>query len=148
MGQPTTRKNSTKAAGTRRERFARYFPRLFAYVQAMTGDESTARDATACAFEATLGEDHLDENEFALSLFTAGRELCVARARARASLTEIEHEVLSLTFDAQLPRAQVAELLDLEGDAVVGILLSGLHKLNDAAAAQAPVSHRMHGLTA
>jgi DNA-directed RNA polymerase specialized sigma24 family protein len=130
----TDSENSDGTAGARRQRFARYFPRLFAYVQAMTGDEGAARDATAGAFEATLSEDHADENEFILSLFTAGRELCAARARARDELTELEHEVLSLTFDAQLTRAQVADLLVLDGDAVIATMLSGLRKLNEASA--------------
>jgi DNA-directed RNA polymerase specialized sigma24 family protein len=145
MGQ-THNDTPEEIAGARRQRFARYFPRLFAYVQAMTGDELAAREAAAGAFEATLGEDHADENEFILSLFTAGRELCAARARARDTLTDLEHEVLSLTFDAQLTRTQVGELLVLDGDAVVTTLLSGLRKLNEASA---PAPNRpAHRLTA
>jgi DNA-directed RNA polymerase specialized sigma24 family protein len=150
MGQPSAQNDtSADTAGSRRQRFARYFPRLFAYVQAMTGSEAIARDTAASAFEATLGEDHRDENEFTLSLFATGRELCIARARARDSLTDVEHEVLSLTFDAQLTREQVAELLGVNGAVVVATLLSGLRKLRDASPAAKPAqAPAPHGLTA
>lgn len=131
MGQKTAFNQTNTIAGAGRRRFTRYFPRLFAYLQAMTGDETAAREAAASAFEATLREPPSDENEFTLSLFTAGREISRAQAAGHGELSSTENEVVSLTFDAQLTRSQVAELLGVEEDAVMAALLSGLHKLRD-----------------
>jgi DNA-directed RNA polymerase specialized sigma24 family protein len=147
MGQNTTLHDTTETAGNSRRRFTRYFPRLFAYLRAMTGNESTARDAAASAFEATLAEAADDENEFTTALFAAGRVLCPAAGVAGDGLSDMEREVISLTFDAQLTRAQVAELLGTDADAVVKALLSGLRRLRDESAADTGL-RAVHGLPA
>lgn len=115
-----------------RRRFTRYFPRLFAYVRAMSDDYSTGVDTVVAAFEAALSEPHADEDAFVLSLFANARALCGVRSAAHDTR---EREVLSLTFDAQLTREQVSALLKLPVDAVVSTLLRGLRRLQTLDAA-------------
>jgi len=109
-----------------RQRFARYFPGLFAYVRAMSDDYSTSVDKVVSAFEMALSEPHANEDAFVLSLFCHARDLCGVNSTAHDTS---EREILSLTFDAQLTREQVSVLLELPLDTVVSTLLRGLNRL-------------------
>ena len=106
-----------------RQRFARYFPGLFAYVRAMSNGYATGVDKIVTAFEIALSEPHADEDSFVLSLFTNARRLCSVDSTAHDTS---EREVISLTFDAHLTREQVSVLLEIPVGAVVSTLLTGL----------------------
>ena len=96
-------------AGARREvhseRFAAYFPRLFAYACAATGDDEAARDVVVSAFSEEFSRADND------------------------GLTPREREVISLLFDAQLDRAQIGVLLGIRDEVVATTLVRGLRKL-------------------
>ena len=127
MGQITAiNSGSPEISVAQRRRFARYFPGVFAYVRAMSNDYATGVEKVVSAFEIALSESHDDEEDFAFSLFTSARRLCGA---VGTTPDTCEREVLSLTFDAQLTREQVADLLELPVDVVVSTLLSGLRRL-------------------
>ncbi len=133
MGQITAiNGGASKISVAHRQRFARHFPGLFAYVRAMSNGYATGVDKVVSAFETALSEPHANEEAFVLSLFTHARELCGVHSTAHDTT---EREVLSLTFDAQLTREQVSVLLDLPVDAVVSILLRGLNRLQTLRAA-------------
>ena len=129
-----------------RQRFARYFPGLFAYVRAMCDGYATGVDKVVSAFEMALSEPHANEDAFVLSLFANARELCGVHS---AGQDTSEREVLSLTFDAQLTREQVSVLLDLPVGAVVSTLLRGLRRLQTLrAATEAAGDAALHGFAA
>lgn len=124
------RSKAQKDPDMRRDRFSRYFPRLFSYAYGLTGDAETAKDATVAAFATVLKEDQLTEPDFAHALFTAARHLCLKhRSPSREGLTAIEQEIVTLLFDAQLSRAEVEQLLGVGPETVVTTLVSGLKKL-------------------
>ena len=121
---------------TVRRLFSAYFPRLFAYCLTATGDERAARDLVVEAFgQVTSRASVLGEDDTAVLLFGAARGLCrarqAARRRKREGLTAEEREVLSLVFDAQLCREQIACLLQLNPQDVAAVLARGLRKLRE-----------------
>ena len=133
MGQITAiNGGASRISVAHRQRFARYFPGLFAYVRAMSNGYATGVDKVVTAFEIALSEPHADEDSFVLSLFTNARQLCGVDSTAHDTS---EREVLSLTFDAHLTREQVSALLEMPVGAVVSTLLSGLRRLQTLRAA-------------
>ncbi len=129
-----------------RQRFARYFPGLFAYVRAMSDGYSTGVDKVVSAFEMALSEPHANEDAFVHSLFSNARELCSVDSTAH---DVSEREVLSLTFDAQLTREQVSALLGLPVGTVVSTLLRGLRRLQTLrVATEAAGDAALHGFAA
>ena len=124
----------------RRSRFGTYFPRVFAYVHHRTGDEGTTRELVAEAFSRVFSRaDDVKEDEFRLALFGAAREMCGGvRGPAAEGLTERERDLVSLLFDGQLDRAEVASLLDVREETVTAELVRALKKLR-AGLGKAPV---------
>jgi len=122
-----------EADETRRDRFGAYFPRVFAYVQHNTGDEAVTRDLVAEAFTRVFSMSaEPKEAEYRLALFRAARELCEgahAPAAAEECLTPRERDIISLLFDAQLNRGEVASILEMEEQAVTSELVRALKKL-------------------
>jgi DNA-directed RNA polymerase specialized sigma24 family protein len=132
MRHTRARGSADKTGRTRDERFARYFARLFSYAFGLTGDEEAAREVSVAAFAVVLPRDYLEEEDFAVALFTAARKMTSRPRNASANgLTPDEQEIISLVFDAQLTRSEIARLLGLHAEAVVGRLVSGLRKLRD-----------------
>lgn len=127
------RTKRTTPTDSRRERFSQHFPRLFAYVYGVTGNEETAREVTIASFTSVLNADALDEHDFTQALYTAARKLIRKQRDARKDgLTANEREIMSLLFDAQLSRAEVAELLGIKDESLLATLVGGLKKLRDA----------------
>lgn len=126
-------------------RFAKYFPKVFAYAHSWTLDEERSREIVIEAFARvfSLGMD-LDDDHFAVALFSVTRDLCSgARSTsgpADAGLSDPEREVLALLFDAQLTRHQVGSLLTMPEDSVVTTLVNGLRKLKAVLPAGSTVS--------
>jgi DNA-directed RNA polymerase specialized sigma24 family protein len=124
-------------AGARREvqseRFAAYFPRLFAYACAATSDDEAAREVVVSAFSDAFSRADIREDEFEIDLFRTARAICQSseyRARRHNDgLTPREREVISLLFDAQLDRAQIGLLLGVRDEVVATALVRGLRKL-------------------
>lgn len=124
-------------AGARREvqseRFAAYFPRLFAYACAATGDDEAARDVVVSSFSDAFSRADAREDEFEIDLFRTARAICQSGEyrvrRHNDGLTPREREVLSLLFDAQLDRAQIGVLLGIRDEVVAMTLVRGLRKL-------------------
>jgi DNA-directed RNA polymerase specialized sigma24 family protein len=147
MGQITAINGvASKISVAHRQRFARHFPGLFAYVRAMSNGYATGIDKVVSAFEIALSETHADEDAFVLSLFTNARKLCGVDSSAHDAS---EREVLSLTFDAQLTREQVSVLLEMPVGAVVSILLRGLRRLKTLRlATEAAGDAALHGFAA
>ena len=118
---------------TRRVRFGAYFPRLFAYVQHSTAEEGATRELVAEAFARVFSRvPDAREDEFRLALFGAARDLCEGNRTpwaAEETLTPRERDVISLLFDGQLIRGEVACLLDVPEETVTAVLVSGLKKL-------------------
>jgi len=114
-----------------RERFGAYFPRLFAYCFAATGDEKSAQDAVATAFAGVFTLPDMREEDFEIELFRAARQFSREQGHAHYTdgLNSREREVISLLFDAQLNRDQVSEILNIREETVVNTLLRGLRKL-------------------
>lgn len=129
-------------AGARREvqseRFSKYFPRLFAYSCAATGDDETARDIVVSAFSEVFGRPDMREDEFELQLFRTTREICQSGdysiRRRNDGLSPRERDVLSLLFEGQLNRVQISALLGIKQDAVAVTLVRGLRKLRNSLA--------------
>ncbi len=127
-------------AGARREvqseRFAAYFPRVFAYACAATGDDEAARDVVVSAFSDAFSRADTREAEFEIDLFRTARAICQSGEyrvrRHNDGLTPREREVLSLLFDAQLDRAQIGVLLGIKEEVVATTLVRGLRKLRTA----------------
>ncbi len=123
------------------DRFVCYFPRVFAYALGITGDETTAREVTVAAFAVAYSLPDMREREFEVEIFRCARESVRGIGGARRSrdgLSPREREVLSLVFDGQLSRDQVARLLSLRPETILGTLLKGLRKLRDPLPAAAP----------
>jgi DNA-directed RNA polymerase specialized sigma24 family protein len=116
---------------TQRSRFGTYFPRVFAYVHHRTGDEGTTRELVAEAFARVFSRaEELKEDEFRLALFGAARELCDGvRGPSAEGLTERERDLVSLLFDGQLDRGEVACLMDVREETVTAELVRALKKL-------------------
>jgi DNA-directed RNA polymerase specialized sigma24 family protein len=150
MGSTTAVNRQAPRVTGRREvqqaRFHAYFPRVFAYTLGVTGDEESAGDLTAATFEEAFALPDMRDPEFAIEIFRIARALARDAGSARAAigdgLTGRERDVLSLVFDARLPRDEVARMLSLKPETVLGVLLKGLRKLQDplpAGAAPAPL---------
>lgn len=122
-----------EAGETRRDRFGEYFPRVFAYVQHNTGDEAVTRELVAEAFTRVFSIPGVaKEADYRLALFRAARDLCGgARVATTAEecLTPRERDIISLLFDAQLRRGEVASILEMEERAVTFELVRALKKL-------------------
>jgi DNA-directed RNA polymerase specialized sigma24 family protein len=125
-----------KAGGRRElrsERFTAYFPRLFAYACAATGDDEAARDVVVFAFSEAFSRADTREDEFEIDLFRTARAICQSGdyrvRRHNDGLTPREREVISLLFDAQLDRAQIGMLLGITDEVVAATLVRGLRKL-------------------
>ena len=144
MGQRETQVGANReAAGfvdeIRQGRFAKYFPKVFAYVHSCTLDEARSREIVIEAFARTFSRRaDVGESDFAVVLFSVARDLCSgARSTlglATASLTDPEREVLALLFDAQLTRHQVGSLLKMPEESVVTTLVRGLRKQREPGA--------------
>jgi hypothetical protein len=131
-----------------RQRFSRHFPRLFAYTYGVTGDEEKATETTIASFSHVLNAQLLNEHDFTLALYTAARKLTSKQQAAiDDSLNDAEREVISLLFDAQLPRADVSELLGIDGEALLATLIGGLKKLR-VETQSARLGHNLQTLSA
>jgi DNA-directed RNA polymerase specialized sigma24 family protein len=119
-------------------RFAACFPRLYAFVLAMTEDEVRSRETATNAFAETIAL-RASEQEFLIELFRQARKLSAPHVRTYANaaprLTLPEREAISLVFDAQLSSEQIALVLGISRGGVADALLEGLRKL------QATASH-------
>ncbi|MEK7247435.1 MAG: sigma factor-like helix-turn-helix DNA-binding protein [Chloroflexota bacterium] len=117
----------------RQERFTAYFPRLFAYACAATGNDEAARDVAVAAFTSTFSMPDMREVEFEVALFKAARELCnngeYRVRRHNDGLSPRERDVISLVLDGQLDQTKIAELLGVRADTVSMTLARGLRKL-------------------
>ncbi len=115
----------------RRSRFGSYFPRVFAYVHHRSCDEGTTRELVAETFARVFSRpDDLKEDEFRLVLFGTAREVCDAvRVPPAEGLTERERDLVSLLFDGQLERSEVASLLDVCEETITAELVRALKKL-------------------
>jgi DNA-directed RNA polymerase specialized sigma24 family protein len=117
-----------------RERFATYFPSVFAYVHSWAGDDERCREIVVEAFARVFNRRALlNDEDFPVALFSVVRDLCEGwRSSSRASsggLSAPEREVLALLFDAQLTRGQVGSLLQIQEDTVASMLVRALRKL-------------------
>jgi DNA-directed RNA polymerase specialized sigma24 family protein len=136
-GLDLNRANDGPRAGGRREvqseRFGTYFPRLFAYACAATGDDEAARDVAVSAFSEAFARPDVREDEFELDLFRTARAICQSgeyrMRRHNDGLSPRERDVISLLFDAQLNRLQISALLGIRQDMVASTLVRGLRKL-------------------
>jgi DNA-directed RNA polymerase specialized sigma24 family protein len=117
----------------RQERFTAYFPRLFAYACAATGDDEAARDVAATAFTSVFTMPDMREGEVETALFKAARDLCNSGEyrvrRHNDGLNPRERDVISLVFDGQLGHAKIGELLGVRSEVVSMTLARGLRKL-------------------
>ncbi len=132
MGLKTMGGNGSR--DIRRERFGAYFPRLFAYVCSVVGDEARARETVVESFtRAFAHRSGLSESEFPIVLFGHARDLCRTEPPSRVppvdGLSVREREVIGLLFDAKLSRDQICSLLRIRSDAVLSALIHGLRKL-------------------
>jgi DNA-directed RNA polymerase specialized sigma24 family protein len=120
----------------RERRFQTYFPRLFAYLCTTAGDDETARDLAVHTFTEAFSFPDMREHEFELHLFRLARALSqhprMRRPQLTDGLTVREHEVISLVFDAQMERTQIAQVLGVTGDTVASSLVSGLRKMQSS----------------
>ena len=135
MGRTQTA-GATSPRGERlqRDRFATYFPRVFAYVRSSITDDARSKEIVIEAFASVFASsDHLSDEEFPILLFRVTRDLCEKSGGssddARGALTDVEREVLALLFDAQLTRGQVGDLLQVGEDIVASTLVDGLKKI-------------------
>ncbi|MEO8457385.1 MAG: sigma factor-like helix-turn-helix DNA-binding protein [Chloroflexota bacterium] len=136
-GLTFNRANDGPKAGARREvqseRFTRYFPRLFAYGCAFTGDDQAARDVVVTAFSEAFAMPDMREEEFEMELFRTTRAICQSGEfrvrRHNDGLSPRERDVVSLLFDGQLNRVQISALLGIKQEAVAATLVRGLRKL-------------------
>jgi DNA-directed RNA polymerase specialized sigma24 family protein len=117
----------------RQERFTAYFPRLFAYACAATGDDEAARDVAVAAFSSIFEFPDMREADFEIALFRHARDLCSNseyRVRRRNDgLSPRERDVIALVFDGQLDGQRIGELLHVRPDVVSMTLMRGLRKL-------------------
>lgn len=136
LARGRNRRTSADPEATMKERFAAYYPRLFAYLHACLGnDEAVAKELVVEAFaQAFQRSPNSSEEAFRSTLLAAARRLLRRRrgpSPPNDPLTPREREVLSLAFDFQLPRREIARLLHLREDTVTATLLQGLRKLRD-----------------
>ena len=113
-------------------RFGAYFPRVFAYAQHRTRDEAITRELVTEAFaRAFARQERLPEDEFRMALFGAARELCNAAHRTVPDdgLTDCQRDLVSLLFDGQLERGEVAAILNIRDEVVTGELVRALKTL-------------------
>jgi DNA-directed RNA polymerase specialized sigma24 family protein len=144
-GLTFNRANDGPKSGARREvqseRFSRYFPRLFAYSCACTGDDESARDVVVTAFAEAFALPDMREEEFELELFRLTRTVCQSGEfrvrRQNDGLSARERDVVSLLFDGQLNRVQISALLGIKQEAVAATLVRGLRKLRSTLGASA-----------
>ncbi|HVP04700.1 MAG TPA: sigma factor-like helix-turn-helix DNA-binding protein [Dehalococcoidia bacterium] len=119
--------------GLKKERFADYFARLFAYACGATGDDEAARDVAVAAFTEVFAMPDLRESEFELVLFGGARRLCASGEyrlrRHNDGLSPRERDVLSLVFDGKLAGPQIGRLLGIRPETVSATLTRGLRKL-------------------
>lgn len=135
-GQSTSAGASDAAC---RARFARYFPRLFAYVHSSVRDEMRARDMVADVFsDAYARHGRCSDEEFCIWLFAGARHALQSAGFASATdgLSARERDVVSLLFDGQLTRREVAMLLSISEDTVASTLLKALRKLREGTTPQ------------
>ncbi len=128
---------------TRRQLFGAYFPRVFAYVHAMVGDEGRAKGVTAETFATVFTTPAGgDERRFTMAVFGVARALCRAlgptERLAFDGLTEREREVISLLFDAQLAHGDIGHLLEIKEETVSSSLVRGLRKMRSGVLPAAP----------
>ncbi len=135
MGRTRT-VGATPLSGERaqRERFATYFPRVFAYVHSSIRDDTRSKEIVSEAFARVFGRgDLLSDEDFPIALFSVTRDLCEEFRgnfdNARGILTGPEREVLALLFDGQLTKGQVGDLLQIREDTVASTLVHGLKKI-------------------
>jgi DNA-directed RNA polymerase specialized sigma24 family protein len=129
-----------------KERFGTYFPRLFAYVYALTGDEAGARNVVSEAFARVLPRSvGPTEDDFVVALFTTARDLTRSSrgpAPTAGSLSDSEQELLAFVFDARLTRDQIRRLTDTTERSLSEELLRALRKLQAEMSFSASVSVR------
>ena len=118
-----------------RDRFKRYFAKVFAYALSCSGDQTAAKSVTTEAFLATFaGGPGPSDEEFRLALFGNARRLW-RTARQRPffddALNRRERDALSLLFDAELSKGEVAQLLRLRETTLTATVLRGLLKLRE-----------------
>jgi DNA-directed RNA polymerase specialized sigma24 family protein len=127
-----------------KDRFGTYFPRLFACVYSLIGDEAVAKDVVSEAFSRVLpGSMDAIEDEFVIELFTTARDLTHSSLKsepATGSLSDRERELLAFVFDARLTRHQIRRLTDATESSVSAALLRALRKLQAELASSAVVS--------
>jgi DNA-directed RNA polymerase specialized sigma24 family protein len=116
-----------------RARFGAYFPRVFAFLHSLLGDEEAARDLVIETFATAFADSKdVSENEFPVLLFSVAHKRCrdlPARSAGDDGLSAREKEVVSLIFDAQLTRQEVGQVLGMTQESVASALLQGLKKL-------------------
>lgn len=150
MGQ-TSGKSGREAASlgladeVQRERFAKYFPKVFAYAHSWTSDEARSREIVIEAFARAFNRGMvMADEDFPIVLFGVTRDLCSGTRRgpdlSAEGLNDPEREVIALLFDAQLTRSQVGSLLKMPEETVVSTLVNGLRKLRRAVLAKAAPS--------
>jgi DNA-directed RNA polymerase specialized sigma24 family protein len=115
----------------RRERFGKYFPRLFAYAHTLVGDEAAAKAIVIDSFTQALDlPTHPGDEEFLFAIFNHARDLCRGgNATQKEHLSQRECEVIALLFDAQLSRRQICTLTCMKEEALNGALLKAFRKL-------------------
>jgi len=136
MGLPIFGRNKSQPAQAQdqRELYNAYFPRLFAFVHSCVREADRATQIIVDSFFDAFASAPPDEDSFRLMLFRAARGRCwpsLRRAKARDTLTAREREVVALTFDARLSRAEIGALCRIRDSAVANHLMKGLSKLRD-----------------
>jgi DNA-directed RNA polymerase specialized sigma24 family protein len=121
-----------RSIATPKRRFGTYFPRVFAYAYALTGNEAAANEIVSEAFAQIFSlEAELPEEEFIVDLFMLARDLsrAVPETSASGALTTREREVLALVFDARLSREEIRRLMNTTEQGLSATLLRALRKL-------------------
>jgi len=136
MGLRMKNGNGTAAAANdlQRARFGAFFPRVFACAHSLTGDETNAREVTVEAFSRAFAHPpDLSDDDFALTLFAATRDLCrTENPSVGGRLNSSEREILALIFDARLSREAINRLMGTSEKALSSLLLGALRKLQSA----------------
>lgn len=126
----------TVARDRLQSRYTAYYPRLFAYLHSCLGnDPAAAKELAVEAFAQAFQRcPNSAEESFRDCLFAAAHRLCRRRMKSPSPgdpLSPREREILSLAFDAQLSRREIAHLLRLKERTVTAAILRGLRKLRD-----------------
>jgi DNA-binding CsgD family transcriptional regulator len=98
-------------------------------------DEARAREVIADVFTVTFARHaNADDEEFRIWLFAEARHALRSQGFVPEAdgLNGRERDVVSLLFDAQLTRREVAMLLSISEDNVAATLLKALRKLREA----------------